>query len=147
MSSCFAGEVIEFDGNKSIKEMLQVVKSEIKKGETKAVMFSIGEFHLVRPNEDDGGDQHVTNLANPLSVELADRASLRNVKEWCETNKVKWVYLRVDLDVKSKHFFQLEEQLRSGGIQYILSSGDTKKEGVITLNHIPGAPVMPTIPQ
>jgi hypothetical protein len=73
-----------------------------KKGETKAVIFSTGEFHLVGPAEDGGGDQHVSELANPLSVELADEASLLNIKEWCESNKVKWVHLRVDLDAKSQ---------------------------------------------
>jgi len=126
--------------------MLQVVKNELKKGETKAVIFSAGEFHLVRPVENKGENRKIVNLAQPFSVELASEKALQNIKEWCTLNKVKWVQLRVDLDAKSQLFFKLEKQLRSEGIQYILSSVDAKKDGVIILEHIPGAPVIPTIP-
>lgn len=146
ITSCFAGEVVKFNDDKPIEEMLKVVKSELKKGEAKAMIFSTGEFHLIRPAEDHGGDQHLTELAGPLSVELADNESLETIKKWCNANKVKWVYLRLDLGIKSKLFFKLEEQLRSSGIQYLLSSVDAKKDGIITLNNIPGAPTVPTIP-
>lgn len=141
-------KIAEFDSEQSsVKEMLGIVKEKMAAGEKDAVIFPSGRLKLFTPDEDgepvDAKDLNELQKFTDYSVK--DATHLANVQMWIITKQVKWVMVRMDVDLPSKYFFELEKILSENNVSYIVSYEDYEIDGGFRLEMMPGFPPVPQL--
>lgn len=139
------GKIDEFDADqRSIEEMLKAVREQVAAGEDKVVQFPSGQFKLFPAGEDEE-DRGAKLVTGEIGVKLDDAGSLKKVEAWILDKKPGWVHLRMDVDLASKHFFELEKLLSAKKVSYIVSTMDYEVEGGLHLMVVPGPPTLPKV--
>ena len=118
-------KVKDFDDEKrSIREMLAVVRERMASGEKEAVIFPTGRFRFPVATGKEPEDGRTTGISGEQKYSFGDARYLSNIESWILEENVKWVFIRLDVDIPSKHFFTLEKLLSEKDVSYILSPQD-----------------------
>ncbi len=141
-------KVEEFDSEKkSVKEMLGIVKEKLAAGERDAVIFPSGRLKLFAPEA--GGElaeaKDLSSLEEPKDFSVNDADHLINVQKWILATQVKWVTVRMDVDLPSKYFFELEKLLSENKVSYIVSMHDYEIDQGYQIEAMPDFPQVPQL--
>lgn len=130
---------IEFDDQKSVRELLAIVSERIAAGEDQDLVFTTGQFKLFAAPGGGGGGEPAGPTQQPSDLEISfdDENYLGKVESWILNHEVKNVVVRLDLEVPSKAFFELEKALSFRNVAYTVVRTDHERERGLHLMAIP----------